>query len=192
MLIQSLKMEFQKITAMEAHHNIIGIDSFSVHTEKHRSRVFFLGLDIYRQNKETFNFVDYDNLKSFLLLHDLAKDNFNDELFDTIFGRDIKRMSPSSKSKAKELIKKINNLDAKIARKFFKKNNISKEQIGQLMRIEFLADSIDRGMSPTSSQEFGRDMRLASNFILDPIEKSIVEFYENLENYLACVEHIGF
>lgn len=179
----------------EVVEEISSLEDFVIHTEKHRSRVFFLGLEIYRRYNKYFNLVDESLLKEFLLLHDQAKILFVEDryifahkLYNKYFGKDLKELDEKKKKEAKVLVKIINHYDNKMARSFFKSNDLIKDRkltkaALQMKRIEQIADMIDRGTHPDCALEFGRQMKPASELLKDPFERLIALEMEHHLNH---------
>lgn len=186
-------MQFENYFRLNKEKETIeSLDDFIVHTEKHRSRVFFIGLEIYERFKDFFSKVDYKQLKQFLLLHDQGKvlviqDQyiFGKTLYSKAFGHNINELDRLEKIEAKRIVSLINEYDTQIALEFFENNNLllnngELTQAARLMkRIELLADHIDRGMCPKTEQEFGREMKKASSYLNKQFDREIAESIES-------------
>jgi hypothetical protein len=177
----------------KANHQINNVIDFIKYCELHRSRVFFIGLDILDKFSKEFSNVKKEDLSKYLLLHDESKVLrvkgeyiYAQRLFDLIYGRDVKNLSETLQDQAYKLIKEINNYDEKVIKKFINESNLF-QVAAQLSRIEHIADTIDRGMNKASTHEFARPMQKASSLLNNEADKKIAKYYEQKSIYTNVI-----
>lgn len=158
------------------------LNDFYQHTYLHRRRLVIMGHHLLNEFSEEFPHLNHQVLDSFLSIHDEAKLNINLskykgrpllEALYQFYGRGKHTLSDEAQIEMKELIKALNEKDNEIGMKFFKDHGlISKsgklhETALELLRIEKIVDSVDRGMNQVSIEEFDRSMTPASEMFQD-------------------------
>lgn len=161
---------------------VTSLNDFYQHTYLHRKRVMILGQRLLNQFTNDFPQLNSDLLNSFLSIHDEAKldletaNTHQGSLLEALYrfyGRGVDSLSKREKRELKELVTLLNDLDNQICRQFFidndlvLKNGTLSEAAIQLLRIEKIVDSVDRGMNQVSIEEFNRSMTPASQLFHD-------------------------
>ncbi|PIP92521.1 MAG: hypothetical protein COW00_00240 [Bdellovibrio sp. CG12_big_fil_rev_8_21_14_0_65_39_13] len=156
------------------------INDFYQHTYLHRRRLIIMGHHLLEEFPDQFTHIDHKILDQFLNIHDEAKLNLDIaqykgrpllEALYQYYGRGKHTLSDEAKIEMQEIIKVLNHKDSEIGINFFKKYGfIDKrgrlnETALELLRIEKIVDSVDRGMNQVSIEEFDRSMTPASTFL---------------------------
>lgn len=168
---------------------------FHEHMSKHKKRIVDLGVKLLERYPERFKEIDKETLKIVLEAHDNAKVTpssqyngrpFYKVLFEEGYGRKLNR----------EIVDSLNDVDGKWTEDAFKKAGLSLEGLtGKrkqnvlkkrklILKIEKIADFVDRGMSPVTKEEFGRKVVKASDskfFLKNKKDRLAAEFLE--QNY---------
>ena len=143
------------------------LEEFYEHTRLHRARVKDLGMELFKSHPELFEGLTATQVQNVLEAHDLAKVNASSGLNGKPFYR-ILYENYGNKIDRK-IIDELNAADKRYMQKALRVNGIdSPELTDKMARIEKIADAVDRGMSPVSTEEFGRSMSRASQFYNDP------------------------
>jgi len=169
------------------------IDDFYQHTSLHRKRILLMGRHLIQEFSEDFCKVNKDLLMAFLSIHDEAKLNLDlvqyqgrplIEALYQYYGRGIHKLNENSKLEMKEIIDLLNCEDQRISHQFFREHHllndagVVNETAIELLRIEKIVDSVDRGMNFVSIEEFNRLMTPASLF-LDEQDARYAVYLEN-------------
>lgn len=156
------------------------LDEFRVHVQLHRERVIYLGLEAHRLWPDTFGRVSESLVREFLRLHDLSKvDNspsFRAKFWlpDTLseisfieriyryYGKDFKSLPEEQKVDFLRTISDLNYSDFRVAKDFFLQHglwdlekNMPSGAGSLLLRIEKIADVVDRNGDPVAREELG-------------------------------------
>jgi hypothetical protein len=132
---------------------------FDVYVDGHRERTKVLGLALYKSFYQKSNIVSEDLVRQFLELHDLSKtENAVKAGLFKQYGQDLASLPPQFG----ELTSYLNSIDTHISEQFFTLHKLSPTQISTLLRIEKIADLVDRAMDPVAQEDFGRKMKRAS------------------------------
>jgi hypothetical protein len=165
------------------------LDDFQLHTEAHVQRVRVLGLYLFHRHPEVLRGVDANLLSEFLSLHDQAK--FEPGVLKEMykyFGRDVDDANPMLRRQMTQLFGRVNQRDEEIRNAFFRKHGMLNEDgtltptAHKFRRVEVIADIVDRGENPVSTQEFHKKMRKASHMLLERGHEQNAEFARELEN----------
>lgn len=166
------KYKAAKVAIKPARHYVHNFYEFRVHTQLHIRRVEKIGLYIYKNHPEQFKNVDRDLAQKFLQKHDQGKVNYNlwkaqgeDPIIKQIYkyyNVPKQQITPQQFTEMKHSIQKLNDMDAKIAKAFFKEHKLIKpngelsDSAQELLRLEHLADLVDRGKNIVSPEEFAK------------------------------------
>lgn len=167
---------------------------FRIHMKAHIQRVELLALKAYELKPELFDGLSPQLIRDFMRLHDQSKVNqtpafLRDHGLDnskTIlarlyenYGVDFSSISPERRAQFQALVGELNAVDAKVAKDFFHSRGLLEadgtlnERAQKLIRLEKIADSVDRGSCPVSAEEFNRPMLPSSRFMKDPVDQAI-------------------
>ncbi len=162
------------------------VSDFRRYTEFHQERVRILAHEALRRYPERFSHVSAELLNRYLALHDRNKlaPTFLEPLF-SLYGQSVSQMSEAEQKRARTLIESFNAADAKDVSDFFERNPESRGAKEQLEKLEKIADLVDRGSSPLSSEEFGRAMQPASRFFQSPEPRDLQLLQELERDYAA-------
>jgi hypothetical protein len=128
-------------------------------------------------------------VEEYLSLHDKAKlDPVYFWSLVRFFGIDFENLDEDEKTFAFELIEEINMRDQLSSQAFFVCNNLI-DQDGNLnqvaldlLSLEKICDTVERGLSLLAENEFGRPMVPASKYLTNPKEMTLARWLENHEN----------
>ena len=146
-------------------------EDFYNQTKAHCKRVKSLGLRVYELTESK---LDKKLVEAFLDLHDQGKFEDDAESLHRLYnyyGHDF--FDEESKAEKDQAISDLSYKEQAIAGEFFKNNNVSDEDALELLSIEKIADFVDRGLSPVASEEFGREMKPASQMLTKAKEREI-------------------
>lgn len=190
------------------------VDDLERHFKLHISRVVRLGTWIYDNNPGEFSGVTRSQLEEFLSLHDQAKINssaafkaeFWVEPLETppfirrLFERyaSVNASLPEAEmEKTKQLIANLNATDSRVGQEFFKRRGMldkdgkPNEVARQLLRIERIADVVDRKSDPVAQEELSvRKERPFSDFLSSGTDLAIAAQTE--ARYLAITNGLAF
>lgn len=178
------------------------LEEFFEHTRLHRERVKLLGMELFRTHPELFRGLSATQVRIVLEAHDRAKVSsgvtgpggkpFYQELY-----RQYGQKAPES------LVNGLNQADEKQMQLALKHAGLAdnphmtaversrrRALRMQLKMIEKIADQVDRGMSPVSAEEFGRPMKRASEFLLNPQEVRLARELER--NYSRLTLNLDY
>jgi hypothetical protein len=178
------------------------LEEFYEHTRLHRVRVKLLGMELLRTHPELFRGISPEELRIVLEAHDRAKVSsaahgpsgrpFYEELY-----RSYGKKAPDP------LVNSLNQADEKYAVEALKHAGLwdnprmsSAERMRRralrtrIKMIEKIADLVDRGKSPVTSEEFGRAMRPASTFLNNPEEVRLARELER--NYSRLTVNLDY
>lgn len=180
---------------------------FKTHTKLHIKRVENIGIYMYKKHPEHFTHIDDDLARRFLQKHDQGKVNYKlwyQERKKPIIKKIYKfynvpkeAISKAEFKKLKESVDSLNDMDTRVAHKFFKDNNLIKpngelsESANELLELEHLADLVDRGKNIVSPEEFAKKAMIpASNWFKKPHEVTIAMDAE--KHYTAIIKGLDF
>lgn len=145
------------------------VADFRRYTELHQKRVHLLAQEALRRRPERFPGVTPELLSRYIALHDRNKltAEFLEPLF-TLYGRTIPQLPEAERLRAQSLIDRFNAADQADARALFEAHPEFERVRGALELLEKIADLVDRGSSPLSPEEFGRELEPASRFFKSP------------------------
>ena len=174
--------------------------------EDHQDRVARLGYEILATS-EDFKDLNPELTDEFLHRHDRAKLDHSPEFLAKhgiteeehaihglakIYGKNIADMTGDEKTTAEAIRSLTNRIDNATADEFFKENGLfnpdgTRGTIAEkLIKVEHIADLVDRGMDPISAEEFNKVMEPASKFLKDEIEQKLAAQLE--ERYKKTLE----
>lgn len=174
--------------------------------ESHARRVRVLGMHLRRIYQEAFVEVNPEILGDFLILHDQAKLNHSQNfiknyhlpmdspLLDELYGLYGVIVSSANadefRARNMALIARINEVDRGVALHFFRLRGLATEDsfsplAQRYLKIEKIADAVDRGMNPVTAEEFGRPMLAASQFLPDAESKDMATKLEQVYGLLT-------
>ena len=165
-------------------------DEYRLYNFTHILRVARLGLSLWaEQSDKFFHDVNPQILEEFLLLHDQSKINGSAEFLsrheleaaESISSKlyqnysiDFAAIPDAWKKETGDLVNQLNAVDKDVAIAFFRKKGLlgasedidSNPLVQKYLNIEKVADLVDRGTSPVTSEEFGRAMLPAHTFFV--------------------------
>lgn len=167
--------------------------SYRYGLNQHRKGVKLLGLELLNRRPDAFPSLasDPECVGNFLEIHDQAKlqPKYFWEML-RFFGVNFKTLAYEQRLVAQSLVFEMNSVDQENARMFFESNGLidadgqmSSKAI-ELLRIERIADAVERGSSRISSREFGRKLTKGSEFLSDATD---VELALCLETHSVVV-----
>ena len=173
---------------------VYNIADFRVHMEAHIHRVRLLGQELLRIGREEFRDIDPTILDEFLSQHDLSKIDRSpgflrrhhyahersllERIYDG-YGVNFKNLDSEAKTAAMAVVAELNRIDHEVALEFFRAHGMLTEggEPGPsallFLRIERIADWVDRGESPVSSEEFARPMTRAHTMFDDGANRNL-------------------
>lgn len=182
-------------------------DEYRLYNFTHILRVTRLGLALLQKYQtERFEDVDSKILEEFLLLHDQSKLNFSEnflarhqlqaqesvasQLYNN-YGVDFSTIPDDWKKESGDLVKQLNRVDEEVATSFFRRKGLlGKDEsmadntlVQKYLQLEKIADLVDRGGSPATTEEFGRAMLPAHTFFV-----KVLKDFESAA-YAAVLEH---
>lgn len=170
------------------------LEDFHRHTELHIKRVQTLAAQLHRAYPEHFPDLDAQLVHEFMQLHDAAKiSEFNnrppmlESLFQHIQNDGANMLPIITELNARDFEKRYRWF---IEKKLLTPNGLPTAEAQQLLTLENISDLVDRGMNEVSPEEFGREMRPASELLNDPKEARLAEFLER--NYRAFTQSLRF
>lgn len=170
------------------------LEDFHQHTQLHIKRVQTLASQLYLAHPEHFSGVDAELAREFMQLHDLAKvSKFNNRppMLQSLF-----QQLQNGSTNMIPIIAELNARDFEVRyrwlleKKLLTPNGLPTAEAQQLLALENISDLVDRGMNEVSAEEFGREMRPASEILKDPKEVRLAEFLER--NYQAFTQSLRF
>ncbi|EPZ49517.1 hypothetical protein M902_0773 [Bacteriovorax sp. BAL6_X] len=165
---------------------------FYQHMQAHKKRVVEMGMRLLNDYPDEFKDVDPQILRSVLSVHDNAKIKtssryngrpFYEVLYEEGYGKKLDR----------KIVDALNAQDEEFVEKVFDRYNLDKSSREQILRIEKIADFVDRGMSPVAPEEFGRKTTLASQsdfFLKDKVDRDLAKHLE--DNYNEINKNLGY
>lgn len=176
-LIITIILILSSLLAIPAHslQYVASASDFQLHIQLHRRRVVLLGSYLAKQE---FPEISAELAENFLLLHDTSK-----TLKQTItslyafYGKN--NLDADQLADLKKTITFLNSIDTAYADSFFDTYQLSSLEREQLLLIEKIADLVDRSMDPVAEEEFGRKMKLASEFIQDANQNTLAKLLES-------------
>lgn len=183
---------------------VTDFDTFLTHTESHIERVKRLGIELYRRYPVAFSHVDEKTLTQYLSLHDrsktlgaFSKNSIASRLY-RYYGKDLKVMSAADQQEFQKLIDALNESDAQVSKEFFGRHRLLNAEgeftsgALEMMKIEKIADMVDRAQSPVSIEEFGKQMTPASEWLSNPLESRMASSIERGSVYNKLVAGATF
>ncbi|WP_374077470.1 hypothetical protein [Bdellovibrio bacteriovorus] len=149
---------------------------FAKHIELHRQRVAALGLALAAKEYPS---VDQRTLRFFLLLHDSSKTKSTADLY-RFYGKT--GLTEQEIGDLKKTVQHINDVDSRMAEKFFRRFKINAQEAEVFLWIEKVADLVDRSSDPVATEEFARKMTPASEYMKDERSRSAALFLEKRYN----------
>jgi len=173
-------------TSLSAATYVETASDFQKHIQLHRTRVVVLGLAL---AKVHYPEISQEDLKIFLELHDTSKvDPKNSSQLFGFYGRPPANLE--EKERLKSIVGSINEVDSQVGQKFFQENiSLTPTQRSQFLTIEKVADLVDRSMDPVATEEFGRQMTRASQFLKDAEQARLSLWLE--QRYHKLVPSLG-
>lgn len=157
------------------------VEEFYEHTQKHRARVKALGLELFKSQPTLFEGLNQWQVEQALAAHDQAKVRASSLAPDGRPFYQVLYKEGYGKKMDLTIVNALNANDKAIM-------SVTQEKIGignnpdlqaKITRIEKIADLVDRGLSPVSTEEFGRPMEKASSFLSDIEDRKLAEFLEH-------------
>lgn len=213
MLIE--KLPFENVQKIKEHKDYLefvdsnyclSLEDFKKHTEHHIKNVVDISLDIleYVQSKphlkEYFKIKDYSSqfIDNFiyhgLILHDkaklceeedfLRKNNLEEPLYKILYSHYGKGISPE----LKDIIHKLNTIDNQIIEEYLNNQKVNQDLKDFFMKMEKLADCIERGCNVVTSEEMKKAPMKPSEFLKDSISKEEMEIVQ----YMEKKYHLGY
>ncbi len=171
--------------------------TFRKHLRDHINRVVLIGMEAIELFPKEFSKVDPTKALAFLKLHDQSKENDDPEFLrkysievknGTIAQRLFENIQivPSSRNSFHDenfesLRNTLNSIDDAVAKDFFKSIEIpfDGEEAQILLRIEKIADLVDRAQDPVARWEFHREMQPAALLLNGPVDRFIATILES-------------
>jgi hypothetical protein len=185
------------LAAVAADARVINtLEDYDLYNDLHVIRIGLVGEDVWSENEAEFPDVTLSLLRQFLSRHDRAKKDpeIRRKLFK-LYGQPIN--TPELIALRDELAAEVNARDAVYAFEFFLTNKLINDEDGtlkpaapQLLRIEMIADYVDRYMNPLSAEEFAREKYPNSEHpLLTPREKQMasraeINYFKVVKGYL--------
>lgn len=162
------------------------VEEFYEHTRLHRARVKALGLELYRTHPALFEGLSLNQVSMILQAHDKAKASpksigpdgrpFYRILYEDGFGKKLDRT----------VVDALNATDKKFMDEAMKRHGVTTPDLtAKMERLEKIADSVDRGMSHVSPEEFGRSMERGSLFLANSEDKKLAQELEAKYNQVT-------
>lgn len=201
-LLASLSLLEHKISLNPRRKFVNSVVDFHHHTQMHKKRVTALALELYKKFPKQFTGLSEEMIIRVISQHDDAKINpkyrFKGKipLYEALYKYYGKRPP-------KEVIDSLNAVDEKIVDMALKREGFEildtdtearkrhKLKVRkQFLKLEKLADFVDRAMNPVSSEEFGRKMWKESDAAKTPMHKKMALYLE--KNYTKMVGHLKY
>jgi hypothetical protein len=202
-VIASLKVLSKGINeALGRKTYVNGVVDFHQHTIMHKKRVTQLAVELAQKFPKEFKGLSTDLIIRVLSKHDNAKIKpqytygKSGPFYETLY-------KYYGKKPPMDVISKLNKIDTEIMEAALKKEGLglefsdTKSQIlkkialrKKILKLEKLADFVDRGMSEVSPEEFGRKMWKESSVAKTQLGKKMALFLEN--NYEKLVGHLKY
>lgn len=161
------------------------LQDFRAYNLLHVQRVQKLGVYLYNKFPGEFPDLNVSLVEGFLAQHDYPKLNepeLQRDLF-RLYGRPID--SAEMIKLRNEVVARVNEAEHEYAYAYFAATDLLNENgsltsaAQQLLRIEMIADLVDRYLNPLAAEEFAREMRPASEMpALTPREKWLAQHLE--------------
>ena len=167
-----------------------------VHFETHIQRVARLGSALYQAHRELFPGVSHEQVKDFLSVHDRTKvddsaefrrqfwteptgASFIEKLY-SLYGKGYAFLADPANERSKQIIDHLNATDKRVATDYFRRQGMldasgdPNAQAKILLRIERIADVVDRNSDPVAMEEFNiQKQRPLGDFVRDPIDLAL-------------------
>ena len=184
-----------------------------VHFSTHIERVARLGVALYQAHRELLPGVTHDEVKDFLSVHDRTKvddsaefrrqfwvesggPSFIDKLY-LLYGKGYAFVADPANGQAKQVIDQLNATDKRVAMDYFRRHDLldatgePNERAKFLLRIERIADVVDRNTDPVTMEEFNiQKQRPLSDFVRDPADLALA--IELKQKYQSTVRGAEF
>ncbi len=161
-----------KVSRPTVRHFVKNIHDFTIHTQLHIKRVERIGLYLFKKFPNEFKQLDQKIVHNFLKKHDqgkvnvsLWKDKGKKPIIDKIYkyyNVPKESISPKELALLGKAVDDLNAMDTMVAYQFFRDNKLYtatgeiSPKAHQLLRLEKLADIIDRGKNMVSPEEFAK------------------------------------
>lgn len=180
-----------KASTQDPRYFVTSPDEFNSYVKTHRQRTRLLALELFQSYPESYADVTIDQVDAFLQLHDLSKSipEISHRLYKQ-YSRPIHTANKRQKEEFQAWVNYLNNRDLQNAQKFFVQNNLSEEQIVQLLEIEKIADLVDRSFDPVAQEDFAKVMVPASEFLKNEAMAQKAKLLE--ANYLKITHGRAF
>lgn len=169
----------------------LSVDQYLLHMKMHRTRVKRLAVLLYERFQNQFANVNPELVTEFIDLHDLSKVNDQYSLHNPIskrlaetFGKD--QNLPEIQETIGAAVLELNDIDQGLAREFFQSKGLLAEDgtysetAIELLRIERIADLVDRGFDRIAHIEFGRQLSRASEFLVNETDQVMALYLEDI------------
>lgn len=191
--------------ASEARRFVNSHEEFAIHTLAHIARVTLLGNRLLELFPEHFHGVNPQDVHELLLIHDQSKVNdaieflrshglHNRTLLSLLlyggYGKNFDELTSDEKQAYRTLVGHLNAVDDRESRRFFQRKKIPPSLQHKYRIIEKLADFTDRGMSEVTAEEMAKDVKRASEFLFDPLERKMALALE--EEYPTLVRGLAY
>ena len=169
-------------------------EDFMVHMLSHIERVSILGEELRQMYPEQFKSVDPVKLQQFLLLHDQSKVNDSPaflkdheiknrmrigKLLYKGYNQNFMQLTGEEKNSLKRLVNDLNRVDQRVAERFLYGAGVKSPELQKAyFQIEKIADQVDRGMSPVTSEEMAKRVTPASEFMKNPVDQNMARELE--------------
>jgi len=133
-------------------------EQFVLAMKLHREKVKLLAMDVYRRFPERFASISASQVVHYIeQIHDLHKlDAPISARMVEYWGKRISQLPEPQRSKGLALISELNRAEAVDASRFFERYAWSAEAKRSAKALETIADLLDRGLAPLSTEEFGQ------------------------------------
>lgn len=184
-----------------------------VHFTTHIKRVSRLGVELYDSHPDLFPGVTREDVREFLAVHDQTKIDdreefrrsfwvekaeaaFIDRLY-FLYGKGYGFAADPANAAWTGVISSLNATDRRVAMDYFRRRGLlaadgePTERAKTLLRIERLADVVDRNSDPVAMEEFNiKEQRPLGEFIRDPVDLILAQ--ELKQKYRATVKGLEY
>jgi hypothetical protein len=163
------------------------VGDFETHVRLHVLRTQRLALELAHSHKELFGSLNDELVFSYMALHDVSKYAAQDgnpthilrRLYES-YGRNFSALPAQEQHRSRALVNELNALDRKVSENFLRAHGLMSDsgalnpKGAALLRLEKIADLVDRGLDPVAAEEFNKaHMERASQFLKDPGDRKL-------------------
>lgn len=179
----ALRLSYATAPNAPARRFVHSLDDFRFHTMLHRMRLVRIGFALHRRFPAAFPGIDPSQILDIFLAHDLEKVADSPEFFEAYevpedlriqFARQLyafyntprERLSAEEQARKKRVIDEMNALGRRIMSDLMDRLELGEQARASFLRMERLADVIDRNTDPVAMEEFALTEQLPLEMFL--------------------------